>query len=332
MSQTTITPVRWGILATGSIAASFTEDLLRLPDARVTAVGSRTAEAAERFAERYGIPHAHGSWQALAADPDVDVVYVATPHSAHHEATAICLDADRAVLCEKAFTVNLAQARDLVTRAADRGVFLMEAMWMYVNPVVRRLVDLVRDGAVGEVRLVQADFGVMAPADPTHRMWAPGLAGGALLDLGVYPVSFAHLLLGAPATISAHAALSPAGVDENTGILLGYDSGAVALLSCSLVTDTPHAAKVSGTRGRVEIANGFFNPDGFTLHRDGHEPEQVRMPTEFGNGYVHEAAEVMRCLRAGLTESPLVPLAGTLEIMATLDAIRDQVGVRYPGE
>lgn len=325
-------PIRWGVLATGGIAASFTEDLLRMPDARVTAVGSRSPEAAERFAERYGVPNAHASWGALAADPEVDVVYVATPHSAHHEASAICIEAGKGVLCEKAFTVNLAQARDLVERAAARRVFLMEAMWTYVNPVVLHALDLIRDGAIGEIRAVQADFGIVAPPDVTHRLRAPELAGGALLDLGVYPVSFAHLLLGEPSSIAARATTSPQGVDENTGVLLGYDSGAVALLSCSIVAETPHTATVSGTRGRIEIPPGFFHPSGFTLFRQGREPEQVRLPAPSGHGYEYEAAEVMRCLRAGLTESPFVPLAGSLSVMATLDAIREVIGVRYPGE
>jgi predicted dehydrogenase len=289
-------------------------------------------ESARRFADRYGIARAHGTWQDLADDPDIDVVYVATPHSAHHAAASLCLEAGKAVLCEKALTINLAQAEDLVTFARRRELFLMEAMWMYVNPTVLRMLELIKDGAIGEVCSVQADFGISVPFDPAHRLHDPGQGGGALLDLGVYPVSFAQLVLGAPDEVSARAQLNPLGVDQNTGILLGYDSGAVATLSCSLVSGTAQYAAVNGTLGRIEIARDFFHPEGFVLHRTGHEPEEVRLPHDPGNGYGYEALEVTRCLRAGRTESTLVPLDGSLSVMATLDTVRDRIGVRYPDE
>lgn len=323
--------VRWGILSTGNIASSFTEDVRLLPDAEIAAVGSRTPEAAQRFADRYGIPRAHGSWDALAADPDVDVVYVATPHSAHHAAATLMIDAGKAVLVEKPFTINETEARDLVDRAGAAGVFCMEAMWMRCNPVIRRLAAMLAEGAIGEIRNVHADFGLAEPFAPTHRLRAPELGGGALLDLGVYPVSLAHLLLGAPAAVAAWAQLTPEGVDANTGMLFGYDAGATALLSCSLVADLSLTATITGTAGRVELPRPLFRPEHFTLHRDGAEPVTVTEPIH-GVGYTHQAAEVMRCLRAGRTESPLVPLADTLAVMATLDAVRRQIGVRYPGE
>ena len=326
-------PIRWGILATGGIAASFADDLQLLPDdAELAAVGSRSAEAARRFADSHGIAKAYGTWQDLADDPDIDVIYVATPHAAHHTATSLCLEAGKAVLCEKAFTLNLNQAQDLVTLARRRELFLMEAMWTYLNPTVRRMRQLIADGAIGEVRSVHADFGIAVPYDPAHRLYDPAQGGGALLDLGVYPVSFAQLMLGAPDTVSAWAHLGPQGVDDNTGILLGYDSGAVASLSCSLVTATSQYAAVNGTRGRITVAHDFFHPDGFVLERQGHEAEEVKLPQDLGNGYTHEALEVMRCLREGATESPYVPLDGTLSVMATLDTVRDRIGVRYPDE
>ncbi|MFD8865664.1 Gfo/Idh/MocA family protein [Streptomyces sp. NPDC059590] len=323
--------VRWGILATGGIAAAFTADLLEMADAEVVAVGSRTQESAKRFAERFGIPRAHGSWAELAADEDVDVVYVATPHSAHREAAGLCLEAGRAVLCEKPFTLNVREATELVGLARDRGRFLMEAMWTYCDPVVRRMVELVRDGAIGEVRAVQADFGLAGPFDPGHRLRDPAQGGGALLDLGVYPVSFAQLLLGEPDDVQARARLTPEGVDENTGILLGWDSGAVALLGCSLTADTPQTASVTGSAGRIEFPRGFFHPERFVLHRPGRDPE-VFAAQSGARRFQHEAAEVMRALRAGETESPLVPLDGSLAVMRTLDAARERIGVRYPGE
>ncbi|MFV2118805.1 Gfo/Idh/MocA family protein [Streptomyces sp. Act-28] len=324
--------VRWGVLATGGIAASFTRDLLDMPDeAEVVAVASRSAAPAEAFAERFGIPRAYGTWAELAADDGIDVVYVATPHAAHRAAAGLCLEAGRAVLCEKPFTLNLREAEELVDLARERGTFLMEAMWMYCNPVVRRLAEVVRDGAIGEVRTIHADFGLAASVDPGHRLRDPAAGGGALLDLGVYPVAFAQLLLGEPDRVRADALLSPEGVDLNTGVLLGWDRGAQALLSCSIVADTPLTATVTGTTGRIELPRGFFFPEEFTLYREGRDPEAFRVEGR-RDSYQHEAAEVMRCLRAGEKESPLVPLDGTLAVMRTLDAVRDRIGVRYPGE
>ncbi|MFH8836126.1 Gfo/Idh/MocA family protein [Streptomyces sp. NPDC017868] len=323
--------VRWGILATGGIAQRFTTDLLTLDGAEVVAVASRTEASASAFADRFGIPRAYGEWAGLFADEDVDVVYVATPHHAHRAAAGLALEAGKAVLCEKALTLNAREAEELVALARDRGLFLMEAMWMYCHPLIRRIAELVRDGAIGEVRTVQADFGLQGPFDAGHRLRDPAVGGGALLDLGVYPVSFAHLLLGEPSSVHAHALLSPEGVDLNTGMLLGWDSGASALLSCSLDGDTPLTASVTGSLGRIDVPRGFFFPERFTLHRHGHEPEEY-VSTDDPLSFRHEAAEVMRALRAGETESPLVPLDGSLAVMRTLDAVRDRVGVRYPQE
>ncbi|GAA3945441.1 Gfo/Idh/MocA family oxidoreductase [Streptomyces gulbargensis] len=324
--------VRWGVLATGGIAERFTSDLRGLEGAEVVAVASRTEASARAFADRFGIPRAYGDWAGLFADAEVDVVYVATPHHAHREAAGRALEAGKAVLCEKAFTLNSGEAEELVGIARDRGLFLMEAMWMYCNPLIRRLAELVRDGAIGEVRTVQADFGLAGPFGPGHRLRDPAVGGGALLDLGVYPVSFAQLLLGEPSAVQAHALLSPEGVDLNTGMLLGWESGASALLSCSIVADTPLTASVTGTEGRIDVPRGFFFPERFTLVRNGGaEPEEF-VNADDPHALRHEAAEVMRCLRAGEKESPLVPLEGTLAVMRTLDAVRERVGVRYPRE
>lgn len=328
--------VRWGILATGGIAATFTEALLSLPeDAEVVAVGSRTAESAKTFAERYGIPRAYGTWAELAADEEVDVVYVATPHSAHRAAAGLCLEAGKAVLCEKAFTLNSREARELVGLARERGLFLMEAMWTYCNPLIRHLLALVEDGVIGEVRHVGANFGFHADFPPEHRMRDPQLGGGALLDLGVYPVSFAQLLLGEPDTVEAWAQLTPERVDAATGIVLGWNDGALATLACGFTADIGAAASIAGTGGRIEIPDGFFNAERFVIHRDGVEPVTVRLAEvseDHDRGSMrHEAAEVMRALRAGETESPLVPLEGSLSIMRTLDRLRERIDVRYPG-
>ncbi|OIJ67198.1 Gfo/Idh/MocA family protein [Streptomyces mangrovisoli] len=326
--------VRWGILATGGIAAAFAADLVDLPDAEIVAVASRRQESASAFAERFGIGRAYGDWESLARDEDIDVVYVATPHAAHRAAAGLCLEAGRNVLCEKAFTLNTREAEELVALAADRGSFLMEAMWMYCNPLVRRLKALVDDGAIGEVRTVQADFGLAGPFPPSHRLRDPAQGGGALLDLGVYPVSFAQLLLGEPAEVTARAVLSQEGVDLQTGALLSWESGALASVHCSVVGGTAVSASVTGSQGRIDVPDGFFHPDRFVLHRDGRDPQEFTADPADGprTSLRHEAREVMRALRAGETESPLVPLSGTLAVMRTLDAIRERIGVRYPGE
>jgi predicted dehydrogenase len=326
--------VRWGILATGGIAAAFAGDLVDIPDAELVAVGSRSKESADAFAERFGIPRAYGDWASLAADEDVDVVYVATPHTAHRAAAGLCLEAGRNVLCEKPFTLNLREARELVELARERGRFLMEGMWTACNPLVRRMRQLVEEGAIGEVRTVQADFGLAGPFPVAHRLRDPHQGGGALLDLGVYPIAFAQMLLGEPDRVTAQSVLSPEGVDLQTGAVLGWESGALALVHCSIVGATGITASVTGTRGRIDVPDGFFQADRFVLHREGREPQEFALTSGDGlrSSFRHEALEVMRAIRAGETESPLVPLESTLAVMRTLDAVRDQVGVRYPGE
>ncbi|MFF9404190.1 Gfo/Idh/MocA family protein [Streptomyces anandii] len=326
--------VRWGILATGGIAAAFAADLVDLPDAELVAVASRRKESAEGFAERFGTRRAYGSWEELARDEDIDVVYVATPHAAHRPAAGLCLEAGRNVLCEKPFTLNLREAAELVALAREHDRFLMEAMWMYCNPLILRLKALVEDGAIGEVRTVQADFGLAGPFPPAHRLRDPALGGGALLDLGVYPVSFAHLLLGAPSDVTARAVLSPEGVDLQTGALLSYHGGALASVHCSITGGTATCASVTGSEGRIDVPDGFFHPERFVLHRDGREPREFLADPADGprSSLRHEALEVMRALRAGERESRLVPLDGTLAVMRTLDAVRERIGVRYPGE
>jgi predicted dehydrogenase len=321
--------VRWGILGTGGIASTFAADLPLVPGAELAAVGSRTSAAASAFAGRHGFARSHGSWAGLAADPGVDVIYVATPHAFHLDAALACLAGGKAVLCEKPMTLDGASSARLVTEAGSRGLFLMEAMWMRCNPAVRRIVELIGDGAIGEVTSVQADFGLQGPFPATHRLRDPALGGGALLDLGVYPLNLAHLILGPPASVQSWARLTPEGVDDNTGVLLGYASGAVAALTCSLVGETRNAASITGTHGRIDLPPGFFAPRSFVLNRAGAEPEEISYPFE-GSGYQYEAAEVQRCLAEGLLESPLMPHATTLELMNLMDTIRAQVGVVYP--
>jgi predicted dehydrogenase len=320
------TPIRWGILSTGAIAATFVDDLRLLPDAVITAVGSRTEEAAKQFAATHGIPTAHGSWRALAEDPEVDVVYVATPHSGHVAATMTVLDAGKAALTEKPVALDAAQATGLFDAARERNLFLMEAMWTRFNPVVQRAQELVAAGAIGRVTSVSADFGFLAPDDETHRLHARALGGGALLDLGIYPATIAHLFLGPPDEIRAWADLGPQGTDRNTAMILGYASGALASLTCSLVSATPWLAVVAGTDGRIDLPS-VMCPQHMTLHR-GESTEVIDLSYR-GKGYHFEAAEVNRCLREGLTESPTMPHAESLAVLTTLDRVRAQIGVSY---
>ena len=319
---------RWGILGTGGIADSFVSDLVRLPDAELAAVGSRTQQSADAFAGRHKFARAHGSWAALAADPEVDVIYVATPHAAHQEAAIVCIEAGKAVLCEKPMTLDLAGSAFLVQEARAHRVFLMEAMWMRCNPAIRAAVQLVRDGAIGEPRALHADFGIQGPFPATHRLRDPALGGGALLDVGVYPINLAHLFFGPPTEVRSWAHLTPEGVDESTGLLFGYPSGAVAALTCSIDGESRNAASITGSTGRIDLPAGFFAPKSFTLTRAGAEPEVHNHAFE-GQGYQWEAAEVQRCLAEGLLESPLMPHTTTLEIMTLLDMIREEIGVFY---
>lgn len=312
--------IRWGILDTGRVAQVFAEDLLRLPGHEVAAVGSPSQDTADAFARAHGVERAYGSYPELAADDALDVVYVTSPPEDHLADASLCLDAGRAVLVEKPFTASTADAERLITLARDRGLFAMEAMTTRFNPLIARLRTLVADGAVGQVASVHADLGVVAVAHPpAHRNASPG-AGGALLDLGVFPLSLAWMLLGAPDTVQATAATAPTGVDVNTGILLGYASGAVALLHCNHVAASPQTATVTGTTGRIDVAAPFHRPDRMTLHRGDAEPETFGIEVR-GSGFSDQAEEVARRLLAGEPESPIMPLEESLGIHRTLDTI-----------
>lgn len=321
---------RWGILGTGAIAAKFAEGLTYLPEARLVAVGSRTRASADAFGARWGVSRRHASYEALAADPEVDAVYVATPHPFHAENSLLCLEAGKAVLCEKPFTVNARQAEAVVARARERRLFLMEAMWTRFLPVFVKLRGLLKEGALGEVRMLQSDFGFRSELNPKGRLFNPQLGGGALLDVGVYTVSLASMVLGTPPRIAAHAHLGATGVDEQAALVLGYPGGALALLSAATRTTTPQAATIMGTEGWLRVHAPWWRASRMTLVRGGRE-ETVDAPFE-GNGYQFEAAEVGRCLREGRGESDVMPLGETLEIMRTMDEVRYAWGLAYPAE
>lgn len=324
--------VRWGIVSTGNIAGVFTTDLALLPNHRVVAVGSRDLERARAFAAKHGIDRAYGSYQEVADDPEVDVVYVATPHSDHHRTTAYVLRAGKAALTEKAFTVNSAEARDLIELARRHHGFLMEAMWMRCNPLHLKLRELVDDGAIGEPRTLRAELAFTPPYDPTSRLFDPALTGGALLDVGVYPVGLAYHLFGAPDRVHAQAAMVPTGVDGTVSAVLGWsDRGIHATVTGSLISNLPNTAAIGGSEGWIELPRSFHDTHRLVLHRIGAEPETISVELN-GVGYTYEAEEVAHGLAAGAIESTKVTHADTLAVMALLDEIREQIGLRYPGE
>ncbi|MBP2321189.1 putative dehydrogenase [Kibdelosporangium banguiense] len=320
--------IGWGVVATGGIADVVTSDMKLVPDAEVRAVSSRDSAKAAAFASRHGIPRSYGDYHDMLRDPDVDVVYVATPHSSHHVVARNALLAGKAVLCEKPLTVSLRDAEDLVSVARKQNVFLMEAMWTRFNPLIRLLRKLVADGVIGSIRSVHADFGEPFAHNPAHRLWDPAAGGGSLLDLGVYPVSLAQMLLGEPESVASHGSLID-GVDAEAALLLRYPNGVSAHLSSSLVGNYPIAATVVGTAGRIEIPPVFYRPTELVVIRPDALPERHTLELH-GFGYQYQIAEVDERMTAGDKESPEMPLEETLAVMRTLTEALDQLGVSYP--
>lgn len=327
----TAPPLRWGVLGPGGIARTFARAARGHTRAEVVAVGSRSAERAGRFAEEFGVERAYGDYAELVADPQVEAVYVASPHSEHHEHALLAVRAGKHVLVEKSFTRNEAEAREVLDAARAHGVLCMEAMWTRFLPHVAALRDVVGRGEIGEVLTVVADHGqAFADAPPTHRLQDPALAGGALLDLGVYPVSFAVDLLGEPDRVQATGSLTPAGVDGQVGIALGFGGRALASLHTTMWSRTATTAVVAGTAGRIEVASDFYRPTSFTVVRDDGVRWTYDRPVD--GGFQYQIAEVARRVAEGALESPRITHAQTLAVMRTMDEIRRQVGVVYPGE
>lgn len=323
--------IRWGILGTGKIARKFAEGLSALPDADLTAVGSRAADTAHAFADAFNVPNRHAGYDALADDPDVDIVYVATPHTFHRENSILCLNGGKAVLCEKPFTINRREAGEVIALAREKGLFLMEAMWTRFLPIIAKVRDWLSEGAIGDVQVVTADFGGRARFDPESRLFNPDLGGGALLDLGVYTVSFASMVFDRqPSRIASLAHIGETHIDEQSGMLFAYDQGQLALLYSTIRAGTPQSAQILGSEGAIRIHPSFWRATAATLTTGGSE-QTLELPY-VGNGYTCEAAEAMRCLREGRKESDTMPLDETLAVMGTLDRVREQWGLRYPME
>ncbi|RKH74172.1 gfo/Idh/MocA family oxidoreductase [Corallococcus aberystwythensis] len=322
--------LRWGVLAPGRIAGGFVWALHRHTDQRVHAVASRDPERAQRFASQYGIARVHASYEQLVTDPDVDIVYVASPHSEHKRQALLAIAAGKHVLVEKPLALDADEARDIARAARAAGVFAMEALWSRFLPQTLLIEQLLRDGVLGDIQLVMADFGGRFDFDPEGRVFNPALGGGALLDIGIYPIWLAHFVLGPPPHVHATGSLTQTGVDGQAALVLTYPAGAQALLHTTLFAETPQEAVIAGTHARLQLDSRFFTPGGFTL-KAARSDERLRWTDPSGihgsDGLAWQAAAVARHIAEGHRESPLHPLERSIALLETIDAARGQLGV-----
>jgi len=348
--------IQWGILGTGYAAKQFAQGLSFLHAAKLLAIGSRQQETADTFSRQFNVPRSYNSYEKLVMDKDLDIVYIATPHVMHKDHCCLALEAGKAVVCEKPFTLNANEAREVIQLARQQNLFCMEAMWTRFLPLVQIVPKLLQEGVIGEVQMLMADFGIRIKFDEQDRHFNQQLGGGALLDLGVYPLSLAYYLLGSPARVVSQCTWGKTQVDEQATVTLSYASGALAVLSCSLLTTTPTEAILLGSRGLLRIHAPLYRPSKLSIKKFAEvssSSNQVkggrlaavkqwpwvrsfydrylwrpRPSTQFipyqGNGYNYEAAEAMRCLNQGELESKIMPLEETLKIMETLDTLRAQ--------
>jgi len=322
--------VRWGILGTGRIAKAFANALKDTPGAVLAGVGSRTLDSAQAFTAEFG-GTAYGSYEALAQADDIDLIYVGTPHPMHFENVRMALEAGKGVLCEKAFTVNRAEAEQLVALARAKNLFLMEAMWSRYLPGLAEVRRIVESGEIGKTVQVIADLGFASPAGPEHRLFNPALGGGALLDIGIYPLSIAVALLGPVESVVAQADIGATGVDEQTSFVLKHRGGGLSSCSCSLRAHLPSELTIAGDRGRVRMHTKFHHAQTVTVTGLDNVARTVDTPY-LGNGYVHEVIEAQRCWQAGLIESPGMTHDDTLALMGVMDEIRRQIGLTYAAD
>jgi predicted dehydrogenase len=323
--------INWGILGTGRIARSFAEALSHVNDADLIAVGSRNQNTATEFAKDFGIENAYSSYAEVSTNKDIDVVYIATPHSLHKDNVIMCLEAYKAVLCEKPFTINAKEAESIIRLARNNKLFLMEAMWTRYIPAITRLRELLAEDTIGNVQMMLAGGAFMPDFDPDFYLFNKELGGGVLLDAGVYLISMASMLFGKPKIIKAIAGMGKSGVDEHDAYLLEHDNGALANMYVSLRGRSSPDVTLIGSKGKIYLHPPIFCPAKITLSLYNGEETIIDLPFD-GNGYQFQAVEVNRCLREGLIESELMPLDESFEIMQTMDEIRKQVGLKYPME
>ncbi len=326
--------IRWGILGCGRIARKFASDLQHVAGSRLMALGSRSRANATSFASEFPAPHIHDSYEALAGNREVDVIYVATPHSQHHEHVLLCLKHRKAVLCEKAFAINSRQAIEMVAMARAQKVFLMEALWTKFLPHFSKTMEILKSGKLGELRNVLVNFGFIPPEPVPERLYDPALGGGSLLDIGIYNVFIALSVLGRPDQIEAFMSPASTGVDDQLAVNFKYASGALAQLFSSFSTNLPTEAEISGTKGRVRLTSRFYEPGTSIEYYPGRvdSREIILFHKEPGFGYQFQARHVADCLRMGLTESPVMRHEDSLLMMETMDRIRSVAGIRYSAD
>ncbi len=326
--------INWGILGTGSIAKKFAADLQFVEDAKLIAVGSRTAQSAAAFANEYAIPNGHGSYKALVADKEVDVIYIASPHTMHFEHTLLCLNHGKAVLCEKPFAINLHQTKQMITLAKEKGLFLMEALWTKFLPHYIAAKKLVNDGAIGDVKAVTANFG-FRPVPPINpRMFDLALGGGTIMDIGVYNIFMALGFLGKPDKIDAVMIPTKDNVDEQCSITFSYNNGAMASLFSSFVTGLAIEASINGTTGRIKFTNRFYEPSSDIELTDfvSWKTTQIEVEKGLGFGYHYEALHVTQCLLKGMTESDIHTFEDTINLITVMDEVKRKAGVIYEAD
>jgi predicted dehydrogenase len=325
--------IRWGILGCGNIANKFAADLKWVNDAELVAVASRSQLKASELSTKYGAHHAFNSYEALVSSPDVDAIYIATPHGLHYEHALLCLNHKKAVLCEKAFALNTTQVTKIIAAARKHDVFLMEAFWTKFLPQYQKVDSLIKSGGIGEIKMIQADFGFKAASPPAQRLYDPLLGGGALLDIGIYPVFLAISLLGPPTEIEATMKPYPSGVDEQIAIVMKFENGALANLSATFAAATPVEATITGTDGYIRMSNRFHNAVANVEMIKHSMPAEIgAIHKEVGYGYQFETRHVTECLQRGLKESPVMSHADSLLLMETLDKIRKKCGISYPAD
>jgi dihydrodiol dehydrogenase / D-xylose 1-dehydrogenase (NADP) len=323
--------VNWGIIGCGDIAHSFARTLMTIPDASLVGVASKTPNKARKFAETFKLTKWFKNYEELLQDQKIDIIYIATTHNFHFENIMLCLNYNKHVLCEKPFTLNEKTAREAFKTAKRKKLFIMEAMWTRFLPAIQELQKKLKEEVIGDVLKVQADFWIDVPYNASNRLYNKKLAGGALLDLGIYPLTFADIVYNTPpVTITSKAVMGKTAVDEASYYLLEYKGGRVAQLSASCKAFAPHAGLIVGTKGYIEVPS-FFYPQEFTINITNGKKKRIGAPYKV-NGYVHEALEAMRCIREGLDESPIMPGSKTLEMLRLMDTIRKQWKLQYQGE
>ncbi|NQV30749.1 MAG: Gfo/Idh/MocA family oxidoreductase [Candidatus Marinimicrobia bacterium] len=322
---------KWGIIGTGRISNLFAEALKSLDTAQIHAVGSRFESSAISFADKWQVSKAYSSYADLYNDGDVEIVYIGTPHNLHFQNARDALSSGKHVLCEKPLTINAHQAKILVELARKNDLFLMEAMWNRFQPWYPVVKQLIEDGSLGDLNHFKADLSFPFEVGPEHRIFNPNLAGGSLLDLGIYPIALASLFLGKPTEVLSASHLYKTGVDDQVSMIFKYASGATAELACSSRYLSKNNASLHGSKGFIEIHGMLIRPEKITHYQQGKDPIIIETPYT-SNGYQYEAQAVMDMLDVGAIEHPTMPLAETIEIMETMDIIRTQMGLSYPGE